>query len=190
MNSDGTMARLPKLQVFCERHELKMISIADLIDYRLRTERHVQRVSDTFLETSYGVVRAIGYSSSVDETERIALVHGELGDGEGVLVRTHSECLRGDLLGSLNCNCRAHLDAALSAVAARGRGVVLYARSNRDVGGSAAIHMPSNASDKGIPYSHHNASAASRDQAACAQILRDLGVKSVRLPPAGKVRVN
>ncbi len=120
VNPDGTMARVPELTVFAERHKLTMITIADLIAYRRRTEKQVERVAEARLPTAHGEFQAVGYRVEYDLAEHIALVHGDLGDGQDVLVRVHSECLTGDVFGSLRCDCGPQLDAALPAVAAGG----------------------------------------------------------------------
>ena len=124
-NDDGTMARLPELRAFADRHGLAMITIAQLIEHRRHSERQVRRVVETRLPNAHGEWRALGYLDSVDGTEHIALVYGDLGDGQDVLARVHSECLTGDVLGSRRCDCGAQLEAAMAAVAAEGRGVVL-----------------------------------------------------------------
>src|SRR5215468_6578362 len=134
VNDDGTMKRLPGLRAFADEHGLALISIAQLIEYRRRSERMVRRVVETRLPTRHGDWRALGYQNSLDGTEHVALVYGDLGDGEGVLVRVHSECLTGDVLGSLRCDCGAQLDAAMAAVAAEGRGIILYLRGHEGRG--------------------------------------------------------
>jgi 3,4-dihydroxy 2-butanone 4-phosphate synthase / GTP cyclohydrolase II len=128
------MARLDELEVFAAEHDLSLISIADLIAYRRRHERQVEKLAEARLPTPHGVFRAIGYTSLLDGTDHLALVKGEIGDGDDVLVRVHSECLTGDVLGSLRCDCGPQLDAALGAVAAEGRGVVLYVRGHEGRG--------------------------------------------------------
>ncbi len=134
MNPDGTLARLPQLMAFCERNSLRLISIADLIAYRLRTERQVERVSEARLPLKQGEFTAVGFRSLLDGTEHIALTMGDLSGGTDVLVRVHSECLTGDVFGSLRCDCGPQLAAALTAVAREGRGVVLYMRGQEGRG--------------------------------------------------------
>ena len=134
VNDDGTMARLPRLRQFADEHGLALISIAQLIEFRRHSERMVRRVVETRLPNAHGDWRALGYQNSLDGTEHVALVYGDLGDGERVLVRVHSECLTGDVLGSLRCDCGAQLDAAMAAVAAEGRGIVLYLRGHEGRG--------------------------------------------------------
>jgi 3,4-dihydroxy 2-butanone 4-phosphate synthase/GTP cyclohydrolase II len=126
VNDDGSMARLPALRRFADEHGLALISISQLIEYRRHTELMVRRVAQTRLPNAYGVWQAYGYLNSVDGTEHVALVLGDLGDGEDLLTRVHSECLTGDVFGSRRCDCGAQLAAAMAAIAAEGRGAVLY----------------------------------------------------------------
>src|SRR5450432_726573 len=114
MNDDGTMARVPQLREFCLRHGLKMITVKDLIAYRLRHEKLVQRIAEFKLPTTFGEFRGIAYESKVDDVAHVAMVMGEIGDGKNILVRVHSECLTGDGLHSLRCDCGAQRDAALA----------------------------------------------------------------------------
>jgi len=128
------MARLDELKVFAAEHGLSIISIANLIAWRRRTESQVERVAEAKIPTKHGEFRAVGYQSKLAEADHIALVKGEIGDGQDVLVRVHSECLTGDVFGSRRCDCGPQLDAALEAVEAEGRGVVLYVRGHEGRG--------------------------------------------------------
>jgi 3,4-dihydroxy 2-butanone 4-phosphate synthase/GTP cyclohydrolase II len=186
VNDDGSMARLPQLIEFCEQHGLCLITIADLIAYRRRSERQVEQIVDTRIPTKYGDFTAYGYRSIVDGREHVALVCGDLGDGENVLVRVHSECLTGDAFGSLRCDCGPQLDAAMAAVAAAGRGVVLYIRGHEGRGiGLMAKLQAYKLQDEGADTVDANTllglPADARDYGIGAQILAHLGVKSMLL---------
>lgn len=126
------MARLPELQIFAKEHGLKLVSIEQLAEYRRRTEAMVTRVVETRLPNRYGAWKAVGFSSAIDGGEHIALVLGDVGDGEDVLIRAHSECLTGDVLHSERCDCGTQLDAAMERIAEEGRGIVLYLRGHED----------------------------------------------------------
>ena len=186
VNEDGTMARLPELVAFARAHRLILISIADLIAYRRRHERHVTAVAEARIPTRYGEFRAVGYAGLLDRREHVALVRGDLGDGEGVLVRVHSECLTGDVFGSLRCDCGPQLDAALAAVAAEGRGVVLYVRGHEGRGVGLMHKLQAyQLQERGADTIDANLSlglpADARDYGTGAQILVDLGVRTMRL---------
>jgi len=132
---EGDMARREELQVFAADHDLEMITIADLIAYRRRTEKQVQRVADARIPTAHGTFRAVGYDSVLDGIEHIALVYGEIGNGEDILVRVHSECLTGDVFGSRRCDCGDQLKLALARLQEAGGGIILYlAQEGRGVG--------------------------------------------------------
>jgi 3,4-dihydroxy 2-butanone 4-phosphate synthase / GTP cyclohydrolase II len=185
-NVDGTMARLPELIEFCARHDLPLISIADLIAYRRRTETQVERVAQTQLPLVAGQFQAIGYRGRLDGCEHLALVAGDIGDGEDVLVRVHSECLTGDVLGSLRCDCGPQLRYALGAVAAAGRGVVLYLRGQEGRGIGllpklATYALQDSGSDTVDANLHLGLPSDSREYGIGAQILVDLGVRTMRL---------
>jgi 3,4-dihydroxy 2-butanone 4-phosphate synthase / GTP cyclohydrolase II len=186
VNDDGTMARLPQLEVFAKEHDLKLISIEQLAEYRKRTERVVERVVETRVPNRHGMWRAVGYAGLVDGGEHLALVMGDLGDGEDVLIRAHSECLTGDVLGSERCDCGTQLDAAMAAIAAEGRGVVLYLRGHegRGIGLLAklrAYQRQDNGSDTVDANLELGLPVDAREYVNAAQMLSDLGVRSVRV---------
>jgi 3,4-dihydroxy 2-butanone 4-phosphate synthase/GTP cyclohydrolase II len=189
---EGEMARADELRVFAEDHDLTLITIADLIAYRRRFEKHVARVARATIPTRHGDFTAYGFDSLLDGIEHIALVMGGIGEeddpnaGEDVLVRVHSECLTGDVLGSLRCDCGPQLDAALSAVAAEGRGIVLYMRGHEGRGIGLlhklqAYQLQEAGADTVDANLALGLPADARDYGIGAQILVDLGVKSMRL---------
>ncbi|HEY0815437.1 MAG TPA: bifunctional 3,4-dihydroxy-2-butanone-4-phosphate synthase/GTP cyclohydrolase II [Pseudonocardia sp.] len=189
---EGEMARRDELRVFAEDHDLTMITIADLIAYRRRFEKHVVRVAGATIPTRHGDFTAYGFDSLLDGIEHIAMVMGGVGTdddpgaGEDVLVRVHSECLTGDVLGSLRCDCGPQLDAALAAVAAEGRGIVLYLRGHEGRGIGLlhklqAYQLQEAGADTVDANLALGLPADARDYGIGAQILVDLGVKSMRL---------
>ncbi|WP_049576745.1 bifunctional 3,4-dihydroxy-2-butanone-4-phosphate synthase/GTP cyclohydrolase II [Streptomyces sp. SBT349] len=187
---DGTMLRLPRLRTFARTHGLSIISIRDLIAHRARAEGDaaptVRGEAVTALPTVHGAFRAHGYRSAADGVEHIALVAGDLGDGEDVLVRVHSECLTGDVFGSERCDCGPQLRASLDRIAAEGRGVVLYLRGHEGRGiGLLSKLRAYELQERGRDTLDANLElglpADARDYAAGARILADLGVRSLRL---------
>ena len=179
------LARLPELRAFASTHDLALISIEQLIEYRRRTERQLSRQAQTRIPNAYGQWQAFGYRHEIDGTEFIALVLGDV-RGDDVLTRLHSECLTGDVFGSLRCDCGAQLDAAMAAIAAEGRGVVLYLRGHEGRGvGLLSKLQAYELQDAGADTVDANTELGlpvdAREYSAGAQMLADLGVRSVRL---------
>jgi len=186
MNDDGTMARVPQLREFCARHGLKMISVAEIIRYRMKHEKFVRRVAEGCLETEFGEFRAIAYASDLDPEYHLALVRGEVSGREGVLVRMHSRCLFGDVFGAVSCECARLVRNSLRAIADQGAGVLVYLhetgpgfRIERDPRGDSRI------ASHGREFMHYTGEAGQRqlqhEHGIGAQILSDLGLHTIRL---------
>jgi 3,4-dihydroxy 2-butanone 4-phosphate synthase/GTP cyclohydrolase II len=185
MNEDGTMARVPELTKFAKKHKLLMITIADLINYRMRTEGLVRRVASAKLPTDHGEFRAVAFQSVIDGETHVALVKGEIGDGQDVMVRVHSRCLTGDVFHSLRCDCGPQLDAAMRKIEDEGRGVILYLNQEGRGIGLANKLRAYELQEQGLDTVEANERLGfkpdQRDYGIGVQILKDLGVRSMRL---------
>ena len=185
LNADGTTARRPQLEAFCETHGITFVTVAQLVAHRLKTERLVHRVAAARLPTDQGEWRIVGYRNQIDAHEHVALVHGEIGDGEGVLVRMHSKCLTGDVFHSQRCDCGWQLHRAMELIQAEGRGVIVYLdQEGRGIGllnKIKAYELQDSGADTVEANERLGFKPDLRNYGIGSQILLDLGLKAIRI---------